>query len=158
LNTFFDRFGESRNEAVRLVHECARIDETMSEEFCNQLLALYMGHVEDSRWDQCKPVHKAIKNAIALHVFNVVLPGTDVPLENQVANDNSPLTNSTNSNQQASNLGALMNAQNVDDASSGAISYIAAHELFPNNNGESSSLGTNTNTNNSNSHMSVDTE
>ena len=111
LVSSFNLFGDSRDEAVRLLDEYTRAEATMPElreELHHQLSTLYNDQVGDSRWHR---ITDALINAFYLNSVQVLLPGTGVRVENQAINSDSPLTDSMNSNQQEHTVGAAMNTE-----------------------------------------------
>jgi hypothetical protein len=109
-------------------------------ELYEQLSALYNMHVGDSRWDRFSD---AMVDASILHCVQVLLPGTSIPGESQVAHGSSPLTDSINSNQQESNSGTILNAEHGEADLLAAMSSVAACTLFQDDIG-SFSVGTST--------------
>ena len=109
LVSFFNLFGDSRDEAVRLLDKFTRTGTAMRElreELHQQLSNLYIDQVGDSGLYR---ITDAIVNAFYLNSVQVLLPGTGVSVENQAVNSDSPLTDSMNSNQQERTVGAAMN-------------------------------------------------
>jgi hypothetical protein len=140
LLSFYDLFGDARNEAARLLNEYTRAETAASQlrpVVHQQLFALYQEHVGDSRWDR---ISDAIVKAYYLNSVQDMLPGTSVHGENQATHSDSPLTDSMNSNQQEHGSGTRTNAEGGDAQSSAAMSFIAARALFQTNESSSSDV------------------
>jgi hypothetical protein len=135
LDSFFNLFGNSRDEARRILDELTRTPFSQSllrTERFQQLQDLYEASVPVNDF-RLALVVDAASAASHLHGANVLLPGIRVLGGNQTANSDSSLTASagTNSNQQESTFGGEVHAENTEVESSSAMSFIAARDLFP---------------------------
>jgi hypothetical protein len=134
LDSFFNLFGDSRDEARRILDEYTRATSQplLRAERFQQLQDLYTAAVPVNDFHLVQLVN-AIVDASHLHCANVLLPGIRVLDGNQTANSDSSLTASagTNSNQQESTFGGEVHAENTEVESSSAMSFIAARDLFP---------------------------
>ena len=130
LVSFFNLFGDSRDEAVRLLDEFTRTGTAMPElreELFQQLSTLYIDQVGDSGSYR---IVDALINASYLNIVQVLLPRTGVRVENQAVNSDSPLTDSMNSNQQQRTVGVAVNTESGEVESFSSMSFIEARTHF----------------------------
>ena len=135
LDSFFNLFGDSRDEARRILDEYARTpfsESLLRAQRIQELQVLYKASVLVGDFRSAL-LDDATSAAFYLHAANVLLPGIRVLGGNQTANSSLTASASTtgNSNQQESTFGGEVHAENTEVESSSAMSYVAARDLFP---------------------------